>query len=216
MWCTSLLPAQDITFSWCILYWLSHLCFLQDASRNHCNYQLHCSRLRTHGCYHCCCWHLGKIRPRKAQGLWADARRCVDLPGYAENQNSIQVTQCSAYSGLWLQDKIKKLHRPPRTPLHKSQTNYKAWYSHFPVFWDENFWNGWNNLIHTSARCLCSAQGRGTALKGSSRLSGGTGRTWCAIACLLKPQPKDGTRGTQGSARRGTPHEKWADVWHKS
>lgn len=102
MWCTSLLPAQDITFSWCILYWLSHLCFLQDASRNHCNYQLHCSRLRTHGCYHCCCWHLGKIRPRKAQGLWADARRCVDLPGYAENQNSIQVTQCSAYSGLWL------------------------------------------------------------------------------------------------------------------
>lgn len=115
-----------------------------------------------------------------------------------------------------LQDKIKKLHGPPRTPLHKSQTNYKAWYSHFPVFWDENFWNGWNNLIHTSARCLCSAQGRGTALKGSSRLSGGTGRTWCAIACLLKPQPKDGTRGTQGSARRGTPHEKWADVWHKS
>lgn len=66
--------------------------------------------------------------------------------------------------------------------------------------------------IHTSARGLCSAQGRGTALKGSSRLSGGTGRTWCAIACLLKPQPKDGTRGTQGSARRGTPHEKWADV----
>lgn len=91
------LSALDITFFLYII-WLFSLQYLEVASQLQ-NCQLHLSRLRIHSCYCCFCWHLGEIRTRKAQGLWADAMRSINLSGYSENQYKA----CRLHNTLLLQ-----------------------------------------------------------------------------------------------------------------
>lgn len=72
--------------------------YLEVASQL-CNSQVHLPKLRIHSCCHCFCWHPGEIRTRKAQGLWADAMRPIDLLGYSGKQ----YRACRLHNTLLLQ-----------------------------------------------------------------------------------------------------------------